>query len=135
MKRGEKESDSTKVEPPLRAGARILVGIGRLYTRMFHDLEVLAPNQLPKSGAAILVCNHTSGLDPVLIQSACPRTIVWMMAKEYYEIAAIKRGFQLIDAIPVERSGKDLSSTRAALRALQNGRVLGIFPEGRIETS
>ncbi len=42
-------------------------------------------------------------------------------------------GFKLIHAIPVERSGKELSATRAALRALQEGRVVGIFPEGRIE--
>src|SRR3954465_9137267 len=126
MKRGEKESDSTKVEPPLRAGARILVGIGRLYTRMFHDLEVLAPCQLPKTGPAILVCNHTSGLDPVLIQSACPRVVVWMMAKEDYEIAAMRWGFELLQLIPVERGAKDIAATRAALRALQAGRVLGV---------
>jgi 1-acyl-sn-glycerol-3-phosphate acyltransferase len=38
-----------------------------------------------------------------------------------------------MDTIPVERSGRDSSALRAALRALQAGRVLGVFPEGRIE--
>jgi 1-acyl-sn-glycerol-3-phosphate acyltransferase len=43
--------------------------------------------------------------------------------------------FRQIGAIPVERSGRDLASTRAAMRALHDGAVLGVFPEGRIETS
>lgn len=114
--------------------ARALMAMGRVYVRGFHRLEVLSPCPLPKSGPAILVCNHVSGLDPVLIQSACPRLITWMMAREYYEIAAMRWGFETIGAIPVERSGRDLASTRAALRALKRGEVLGIFPEGRIET-
>jgi 1-acyl-sn-glycerol-3-phosphate acyltransferase len=40
--------------------------------------------------------------------------------------------YRLVDAIPVERSGRDLGATRAGLRALERGRVLGLFPEGRI---
>lgn len=112
--------------------ARVLMALGRVYARGFHRLEVLSPCPLPKSGPAILVCNHVSGLDPVLIQSACPRLITWMMAREYYEIAAMRWGFEAIGAIPVERQGRDLASTRAALRALKHGEALGIFPEGRI---
>jgi 1-acyl-sn-glycerol-3-phosphate acyltransferase len=114
---------------------RTLVAAGRLYARNFHRVEILAPPRLPEFGPAILVCNHTSGLDPVLIQSVCKRLAVWMMAKEYYDLAALKRGFDLVQAIPVERSGKDLAATRAALRALAAGRVLALFPEGRIETT
>ena len=113
---------------------RTLMAAGRLYVRAFHCLEVCAPARLPKRGPAILVCNHTSGLDPVLIQAVVPRLVVWMMAKEYYEIAALRWGFELIQTIPVERSGRDLAATRAALRALHNGRILGVFPEGRIES-
>lgn len=82
-----------------------------------------------------MVCNHISGLDPMLIQSACPRLIIWMMAKEYYDLPSLTWLYKLIEAIPVERSGRDLAATRAALRALHEGRVVGIFPEGKIETS
>lgn len=120
-------------DPSRRLAARWLQSVGKLYARAFHDVRILSPCTLPPRGKAILVCNHTSGLDPVLIQSACSRLVVWMMAREYYDIAALKWGFDLIEAIPVDRSGKDLAATRAALRALQNDRVLGVFPEGRIE--
>lgn len=121
-------------DPHHRLSVRALLAIGRMYSRTFHRLEVLAPCSLPRTGPAILVCNHTSSIDPVLIQSVCPRLVVWMMAREYYERPSLKWGFDLLEIIPVERSGKDMAATRAALRALSNGRILGVFPEGRIET-
>src|SRR3954454_14493774 len=58
-----------------------------------------------------------------------------MMAKEYYDHPAMRWAFQAIEAIPVARSGKDMLATRMALRALGAGKVIGIFPEGKIETS
>lgn len=76
-----------------------------------------------------------SGLDPLLLQAMSTRVIVWMMAKEYYEIKSLGWFFRMIEAIPVSRNGRDSSATRVALRALENGNVLGVFPEGRIETS
>ncbi len=106
-----------------------------LFSRLFHRLSVRTRNQLPPSGAAILVCNHISGLDPVLLQAASSRLIVWMMAKEYYDMKSLNWFFKIVEAIPVNRGHHDSSSTRASLRALAAGRVLGIFPEGRIETS
>jgi 1-acyl-sn-glycerol-3-phosphate acyltransferase len=57
-----------------------------------------------------------------------------MMAAEYYQIKSLSWLFKMVQAIPVDRSGRDLAATRAALRALAQGHILGIFPEGRIET-
>jgi 1-acyl-sn-glycerol-3-phosphate acyltransferase len=106
-----------------------------MFCRVYHRLTVLAPPQLPRYGPAIIVCNHVSSLDPLLIQSACPRMIHWMMAKEYYDLPGIHWVFKTMQTIPVDRSGRDMTATRAALRALNDAKVLGIFPEGRIETS
>src|SRR4051812_17376412 len=82
--------------PERRKSVRLMQCVNRMYARGYHRLEVLSPARLPARGAAILVCNHTSGLDPHLIQSACPRFISWMMAREYYEIRAIK---PMLDAL------------------------------------
>ena len=111
---------------------RMLQAIDVCFARIYHRLSIAAPCRLPRSGPAILVSNHTSGLDPFLIQSASPRLITWMMAREYYELRGLNLIFRAIEAIPVDRSGRDLAATRAALRALSAGRILGIFPEGRI---
>jgi 1-acyl-sn-glycerol-3-phosphate acyltransferase len=58
-----------------------------------------------------------------------------MMAQEFMDLPVLSRVFRTIGVIPVARSGRDMAATRAALRALHDGKVLGIFPEGRIETS
>ena len=95
------------------------------------------PESAPRRAGFIplLVCNHTSGLDPHLIQSPCRRLITWMMAKEYYDLWFLKPVFEQLGVIPVTRSGRDTSATRAAMRALKNGQLVGLFPEGRIENS
>ena len=105
------------------------------FCRVYHRVKIRRPLAIPPKGPAILVCNHVSGLDPMLIQSCSRRLVIWMMAREYYDIKALGWMYRTVHAIPVERSGRDLAATRAALRALHDGHVLGIFPEGKIETS
>jgi len=117
-----------------RLSIRVAQTANKIFTRTYHDVDIFAPSCLPRTGPAILACNHVSGLDPMLIQAGCARMIVWMMAKEYYDLKALKWFYEAIEAIPVARSGRDMAATRAALRGLHMGRVIGIFPEGRIET-
>ena len=119
--------------PENRLSIRLLQALDVCIARIYHQTIVRTAQRLPRQGPAILICNHTSGLDPLLIQSVCPRLIVWMMAREYYDIKALTWVFRTIEAIPVDRAGRDMTATRAALRALEHGRVLGVFPEGRIE--
>lgn len=134
----ERESPRVSKKPdrlPMehRLVPRFLLALNRLVSRGYHHVDVQTPSVFPKSGPAILISNHISGLDPLLIQSAIPRMAVWMMASEYYKIPGLKKGFEAIEAIPVDRKGRDSTATRAALRALAEGSILGVFPEGRIE--
>jgi 1-acyl-sn-glycerol-3-phosphate acyltransferase len=124
-------------KPPFesRWDIRLLHLADKLLARVWHHTIVLKRYPLPKTGAAILVCNHTSGLDPLLIQAVNRRVIIWMMAKEYYEIKALTWVFKMIEAIPVDRFARDTGSVRSALRHLKEGRILGVFPEGRIEST
>jgi 1-acyl-sn-glycerol-3-phosphate acyltransferase len=112
----------------VRLGHRLVAA----YTRHHHHITLLNPCPIPPTGPGILVCNHISGLDPVVLQSATPRLLTWMMAKEYYAMKSLRWFYQAIDAIPVERTGKDLAAMRSAFRALEQGRVIGLFAEGRI---
>lgn len=121
--------------PEDRLAIKSLRAVNILFTRIYHRLEVLSPCPLPRQGPAILVCNHTSSLDPLLIQAPCNRLITWMMAAEYFDIKPLAPIFRTLGVIPVHRSGRDSAATRAALRALHKGAILGVFPEGRIETN
>jgi 1-acyl-sn-glycerol-3-phosphate acyltransferase len=114
---------------------RLLKAAATVYTRVFHHTTAHPHSFLPKTGPAILVCNHTSSIDPIVLQAFSPRLIRWMMAREYFDYWALRWMFNSMGVILVERTGKDLAATRAAMRVLDAGYVLGVFPEGRIETS
>ena len=120
--------DELKRSPIVRLAWRL----DRYYIDGFHDIRQRTPCTLPDAGPAILVCNHISGLDPTVLQAISHRLITWMMAKEYFDVRAMRWFYDAVRAIPVNRSGRDLAATRTAMRVLERGRILGIFPEGRI---
>jgi len=83
-------------------------------------------------GRAVIVCNHRSPLDPAYVQLALPRLAHWMVAREYSLQPGMSWLFRLLWAIPVNRGGVDTASTKAAIRFAQQGDLVGLFPEGRI---
>jgi 1-acyl-sn-glycerol-3-phosphate acyltransferase len=119
-------------EPEIRGMLRVAAGINTLYCVIWHQFtsDELAP--LPATGPAILISNHTCGIDHLLLQAASRRVLGFMVAREYYEWRSINWLARIIGCIPVNRDGRDFAATRAAIRALKDGRVLPIFPEGTI---
>lgn len=126
---------------PGRAGLRDRAGSARTsalwwanfaYCRAFHRLEVENECPLPEEGPAVLIANHTCCIDHMLLQAACHRLLGFMVAEEYYKLWWAAPFSRLIGCIPVKRDGSDLAATRIALRVLKEGRVLPIFPAGRI---
>jgi 1-acyl-sn-glycerol-3-phosphate acyltransferase len=116
-----------------RLPIRILFLLDTLFARVYHHLTVLQPCQIPRRGAAILAINHTSSIDPALVQSVCRhRLITWMMAQEYMDIKGTGWFYRTLGVIPVQRAGRDSGPLRTALRTLEAGKLLGVFPEGRI---
>lgn len=84
---------------------------------------------------ALIVCNHSSGVDPNVIQVCTDRVVHWMVAREYYEMPVLNWAFRATDTIPVNRAGVDTASTKMAIRLAQQGGLVGLFPEGRINTT
>lgn len=103
-------------------------GIFRLSARV--RIEHLAP--VPRSGPLILASNHISHFDPPIQGAFFPRPVDWMAMEELFRDPRFARALELTGAFPVNRDGSDRSALRVALRRLQGGRVVGIFPEGGI---
>jgi 1-acyl-sn-glycerol-3-phosphate acyltransferase len=89
---------------------------------------------LPGQGA-VIVCNHRCPVDPSFIALAAPRAVHWMVAKEYCEAPLLRRLLRLCEVIPVTRGGVDTAAAKAAIRLVERGGLVGIFPEGRINTT
>lgn len=86
--------------------------------------------------SAIVLANHRSPLDPILIWVGMTnrRPLECLTAQEYFGIPGLQFIFDAMRAIPVARQGKDMVATREALRRLEEGRILGVFPEGGFNT-
>lgn len=125
---------STRVERPgeIVPSLRPLWWLARLYARGLHGLRSNGWAPLPERGPAILIANHTCCIDHLLLQARCRRVLGFLIAREMYELPVVHRFCILTGCIPVNRDGRDIQATRAALRALEEGKVVPIFPEGRI---
>lgn len=106
------------------------------FVKVVHRLRVI-PRQdcVPATGPILLVANHRSGLDPVLLGVMTRRRVRFLMAREYFEMRGLSWVFRHLGCIPVNRDGNDLGATKAALKALREGEAIGIFPQGGIRDS
>jgi len=105
-----------------------------LYLRLMHKRIYTGLGNVPQDDGepTIFVCNHTAGLDPILVHIPSRRDIRWMMAKDMRtpRFEAFWNWMRIID---VDRVGGDPNSARVALRHLAEGGAVGIFPEGGLE--
>lgn len=106
-------------------------GFVRLVCRYLHRLPPTSIN-LPEHGGALIVANHVSGLDPFLLIAASKRPLRFLIAREEYERPVLHWLFKAAGCIPVDRSGNPELALRQALRALQAGEVIALFPHGKI---
>lgn len=121
----------------------LLTRLMRIYTTLMFRQRVHGPCPLPQSGGAIVICNHRSPVDPVLAYSASlmktggysMRVPEFMTASEYCELGGVIGWItRTARCLPVNRDGQDMRSAKEALRRLQAGKIVGIFPEGRLNT-
>lgn len=107
--------------------------LNRVVCRIMYGVLRPSVECLPKSGPVLLVSNHSSYSDPLVLMAATCRPIRFLMAREIYERPLISWVFRVFRSIPVSRGRQDVAAIRAMLRALREGEVLGIFPEGGID--
>ncbi len=121
--------------PREEVDAGLLWRFCRRYSRHMQRIRYIGLEHLPTSrhpGPMILVANHASGIDPVLIIAACNFEARWIMAKDMrYPLA--EPFWLFANVIMVDRKARDASGTREAIRHLADGHPIGIFPEGGIE--
>jgi len=91
---------------------------------------------IPEEGAAVIVCNHVSFVDALVIAAACPRPIRFVMDHQIFKLPIINFVFREGRAIPIASAKEDPALLEKAYeevaKALEAGDLVGIFPEGRI---
>ncbi|HSF06025.1 MAG TPA: lysophospholipid acyltransferase family protein [Methylomirabilota bacterium] len=103
-----------------------VVALMRLYWR----IQGRGREHVPRSGPVLLVANHSSVIDPPLIGGMTPRPVSFLAKAELFEIPLLGGLIRQLNAHPVRREGADPAAMRTALRVLENGGTLLVFPEG-----
>jgi len=116
-----------------RPGIRICMFIA---LRCCYRLRLSGRQNIPSEGAALVVCNHVSYMDALLLGGTSPRLLRFMMDAPAYESPWLNWFCRLAGAIPVDLSKRNPKDVRRALNevsaALRNGDVVMVFPEGRL---
>lgn len=98
--------------------------------KIFYRFKVVGRENIPPKGPAILVSNHLSYLDPIVLGLAVKRKIYFMAKEELFRIPLFHRLIKILYAFPVKRRGFDRKALKAALEFLSQGKIVGLFPEG-----
>jgi 1-acyl-sn-glycerol-3-phosphate acyltransferase len=107
-----------------------------IVSRIVYRFKITGDENIPTTGAAVLVCNHVSFIDPVLLMAASPRPIRFVMDHRIFKMPVLGWFFKLAKAIPIAPKSEDEAVYNAAFEAahqvLKDGDLLAIFPEGAI---
>jgi len=105
-------------------------------SRLVYRFKVDGDEHIPVEGAAVLVCNHVSFVDAVLLMAASPRPIYFVMDHRIFKFPVLGWLFKLAKAIPIASQKEDPAAYAAAFeraaQVLRGGDLLAIFPEGAI---
>ena len=101
-----------------------------------YRLRVKGIDAIPESGPAVVACNHVSFVDALVIMAACRRPIRFIMDHQIFKTPILSFVFRTSGAIPIASKRDDPALREAAFeavaKALENGDLVGIFPEGAI---
>lgn len=96
----------------------------------FLGLRAEGWENIPRSGPVIIAANHVSNWDPVVVALVVNRPIHFMAKASLFKFKIMDKIFRLLHAFPVKRGVPDRQAIRQALLVLEEGKILGIFPEG-----
>ena len=105
-----------------------------LLTHTLYRIQIVGEQNIPQRGPALLICNHVSFVDALLIGASMPRFVHFMLHRDYYDLKSLNWFFRLMRSIPVSATNRRdiVESLKRARNELDKGHVVCIFAEGAI---
>ena len=110
-----------------------LRAVAHFLSTLFFDLEVHGAENVHATGGALIVSNHQSLLDPVLLGVGLDRPLSYIAKSELFEITpALTWLFRELGGFPIRqgREGGDIAAVRECIERLREGHILNLYPEG-----
>lgn len=108
---------------------RIIRALIRIAMLLLTRTVICGRERLPPTGSGIVVCNHIHAVDPAILVGALPRPLA-LMSKVENDRGLLRPFLRLAGAFTIRRGAPDRSALDMAARALKNGELLCLFPEG-----
>ncbi len=109
---------------------RVLQVLARIVCTILFDLRVYGDRHIPRKGGVLLISNHQSYLDPVLLAVGIDRPLSYMAKSQLFKHRAFAWLIRSLNAFPVEQGAGDVGAVKETISRLQDGHVLNIYPEG-----
>src|SRR5205823_14887465 len=110
----------------MSAPERALYFFGRLLVRCFYRVTKLGLERL-SAGGFLLLPNHITWVDAIVLQLACPRPIRYIIDQEFYHKPILRPFLRTVGCIPID-SGHARSAIRAATERIADGEIVCLFP-------
>ncbi len=127
------ETHEKRTTQPFGTFFNLIYTVALLISRLLHPVSVKGLENLPRNGA-LLIANHSSNWDPILLATALPRDYrLRVMAKEeLFRYPVVSWLIRVGGAFPVNRGGADIQAVKTAMQSIRDGQNLLIFPEGTV---
>ncbi len=113
---------------------RVLYLLCNFFFKILFRLKIEGSENVPRQGGFIVVSNHVSHLDPIILSISLKRPIHFMAKEELFEIPVFGFIISRLNAFPVRRGSFDRKAIQNSLKLLDEEKVLGMFPEGTRST-
>ena len=109
---------------------RCLQGVARLLTTTLYDLHVYGLHHVPRTGGVLVVSNHQSYLDPIMVAVRLPRAMSFLAQSNLFKNPAFALLIRSLNAFPIQQGKGDVGAMKQTIKLLKDGALLNIFPEG-----
>ena len=115
---------------PDRAWYAFLKYLARLTAVVMFRIRCRGREFVPSAGGGLVLCNHQSNLDPVLVGLSSHRQLNYVARLTLFRFAPLGWLLRSLDSIPIDREGTGVGGIKETLRRLKRGELVLLFPEG-----
>lgn len=92
--------------------------------------RIRGAENVPLKGRLLVVSNHASDFDPLLLSCCVNRPVAYMAKEELFQVPVLKQAIRAYGAYPVKRGSADRSAMKAAIASIESGWATGVFLDG-----
>ena len=105
--------------------------VGLFLARLRYSVRTVGAEHLPKTGGALIVCNHVSYVDTIILSLASPRPVRFLSHESFFKTPVLGSILRVFGAIPIA-PGRAKDALRRASDCIRAGELVCIYPEGQL---